>query len=354
MKGRLRGTRRLFGRFAIPVGLALVSISALLLGIRVTGPEVTQAAAADFQYWRVGHAQDLRTKTQPGFALIGGGTDLDEAFAWLCERSGGGDFLVLRATGTDAYNSYVQGLCHENSVATLLIPDRKAAFDPVVRKKIEAAEAIFISGGDQAKYVNFWMHTPVEAAIDDAIRRGVPVGGTSAGLAVQGEFMYSARNDPADGPDLNSAMALADPFLDRVTIVRNFLAIAPLQGTITDTHFSRRDRMGRLLVFMARILEAGQVRAIRAIAVDEHTAVLLERDGKSRVAGTGFAYFLKASAKPSVCRPGTPLTFTGIAVVKARAGMQFDTARWSGDGSRYALSVERGTIHSTQPGGAIY
>jgi cyanophycinase-like exopeptidase len=107
-------------------------------------------------------------------------------------------------------------------------------------------------------------------------------------------------------------------------------------------------------VFMARILEAGQVRAIRAIAVDEHTAVLLERDGKSRVAGTGFAYFLKASAKPSVCRPGTPLTFTGIAVVKAQAGMQFDTARWSGDGSRYALSVERGTIHSTQPGGAIY
>ena len=43
-----------------------------------------------------------------GYALMGGGTDLDEAFLWLCERAGGGDFLVLRATGTDDYNPYIQ------------------------------------------------------------------------------------------------------------------------------------------------------------------------------------------------------------------------------------------------------
>jgi len=166
--------------------------------------------------------------------------------------------------------------------------------------------------------------------------------------------MYSAQSDPEDGPDLTSAMALANPFLDRVTIVRNFLAIAPLKGTITDTHFSHRDRMGRLLVFMARILEDGQVPAIRAIAVDEHTAVLLEPDGNARVVGTGSAYFLRASTKASVCRPGTPLSFAGIAVVKAQAGMRFSTATWSGDGTHYTLSVEGGTIHSTQPAGAVY
>lgn len=334
--------------------LPFVVAPILFLHCSFNGRAGTSTSASDFQYWRVGHAQDLRTKAQPGFALIGGGKDLDEAFAWLCERSGGGDFLVLRATGTNAYNTYVHGLCHENSVATLLIPNRKAASDPEVRRRIDDAKAIFISGGDQGKYVNFWMHTPVEAAIDAAIRRGVPVGGTSAGLAVQGEFMYSAQNDPEDGPDLSSVMALANPFIKRVTIVRNFLAIAPLKDTITDTHFSRRDRMGRLLVFMARILESGQVPAIRAIAVDEHTAVLLEPDGKARVVGTGSAYFLSASTKAPACRPGIPLTFAGIAAVKAEAGMRFDTATWSGDGTHYVLSVERGTIHSTQPGGAVY
>ena len=55
---------------------------------------------------------------------MGGGTDLDEAFLWLCDRADGGDFLILRAHGDDDYNPYVQGLCHLNSVATLILPDR--------------------------------------------------------------------------------------------------------------------------------------------------------------------------------------------------------------------------------------
>jgi len=34
--------------------------------------------------------------------------DADDALQWMCQRSGGGDFLVIRATGTDAYNPYIQ------------------------------------------------------------------------------------------------------------------------------------------------------------------------------------------------------------------------------------------------------
>jgi cyanophycinase len=319
-----------------------------------TAPRAGKAAGPGFQYWRQGNPQDLPTKTQAGFALIGGGDDLDDAFSWLCERSGGGDFLVLRARGTDAYNPYVHTLCHENSVATLLIPDRRTAFDEAVRTRIARASAIFISGGDQAKYVNYWVDTPVQQAVNDAIGRGVPVGGTSAGLAVQGEFMYSAQGDAEDGPDLSSALALQDPFLSRVTIVHNFLRIPALRDTITDTHFSARDRMGRLLVFMARILQDDEAKSIRAIAVDEHTAVLLEPDGRARIVGTGSVYFLRASVKASVCRPGTPLTFHGVPVIKLQGGATFDTVTWRGAGAHYELSVEQGKIHSTRAGGAIY
>ena len=314
-----------------------------------TAPSRATAAAPGFHYWRLGNPQGLHTKTQAGFALIGGGDDLDEAFSWLCERSGGGDFLVLRARGTDAYNPYVHTLCHENSVATLLIPDRKTAFDEAVRARIASAGTIFISGGDQAKYVNYWMDTPVQQALNDAIARGIPVGGTSAGLAVQGEFMYSAQGDAEDGPDLNSALPLQDPFLSRVTIVHNFLRIPALRNTITDTHFSARDRMGRLLVFMARILHDDELKTVRAIAVDEHTAVLLEPDGRARVVGTGSAYFLRASEKASVCRPGAPLTFHGVLVIKLQGGAAFDTATWRGAGTHYELSVEAGqdSLHTS-------
>ena len=101
-----------FPDFRIAIGTMLSwSLLALLPSAiaaqTTTAPGAVKAASPGFQYWRLGNPQDLHTKTQAGFALIGGGDDLDDAFSWLCERSGGGDFLILRARGTDAYNPYV-------------------------------------------------------------------------------------------------------------------------------------------------------------------------------------------------------------------------------------------------------
>src|SRR6267154_955651 len=95
-------------------------------------------AAKQYSYFRVGNPNDISTSTTPGTVLMGGGTDVDAAFPWMCQRSGGGDFLVIRATGTDAYNPYIQQLCPgENSVATLIIPNRAAASDPFVVSTIQ-------------------------------------------------------------------------------------------------------------------------------------------------------------------------------------------------------------------------
>jgi len=46
---------------------------------------------------------------------MGGGTDVDAAFEWMIERAGGGDFLVLRTTGTDAYDPYIYAMGGVNS-----------------------------------------------------------------------------------------------------------------------------------------------------------------------------------------------------------------------------------------------
>ncbi len=161
----------------------------ILLLVVIAAQATVLAQVKPYQYFRVGNHADVKTHTEPGFALIGGGKDLDPAFQWMCKRSGGGDFLILRATETDAYNPYLQALCHQNSVSTLVIPDKRAANDPFVAQAIAHAEAIFISGGDQANYINFWKGSPVQEELNAAIRRGVPIGGTSAGLAVQGEYI---------------------------------------------------------------------------------------------------------------------------------------------------------------------
>jgi cyanophycinase len=310
---------------------------------------------ASFKYIRIGKKDDVLTKPVAGIAMMGGGDDLDEAFRWLCGKADGGDFLILRAHGDDDYNSYVNGLCKANSVATLIIPDRDAAQDPAVADIIGHAEAVFIAGGDQANYIHFWRGTPVQDAINRHVASGKPIGGTSAGLAVQGEFAYGALNDPDDS-ELHSKEALSNPYHIQVTVVRDFLKIPQLQNTITDSHFAKRDRMGRTLVFLARIVQDGWSKQPREIAIDEKSAVLVEADGKAAVVGSGRgAYFLRPTQAPEVCQKGLPLTFKDVSVYRLPSGEHFDLPSWTGSGgASYSLSVEQGVIHSTQPGGTVY
>lgn len=314
------------------------------------------AYAASYKYIRAGNKDDLQTKTAAGIAMMGGGSDLDEAFTWLCEKGDGGDFLVLRARGDDDYNAYVNKLCKTNSVATLIIPDREAAQDPAVAEIIGKAEVLFIAGGDQANYVRGWKGTPTEAAINASIAAGKPIGGTSAGLAVEGEFVYGALGDKPDDKDLSSPEVLVNPYFERVTLVRDFLKISRLENVITDSHFAKRDRMGRSLGFLARLMKDGWSSSPREVAIDEKSAVLVEADGKATIVGAGRgAYFLRPAKPAEVCEKGTPLTFQNVSVYRVPAGGHFDFASWAGQGGiSYSLSVVRGKIESTQAGQEIY
>jgi len=309
-----------------------------------------------YKYMRTGQKSDKQTSPTPGIAMMGGGSDLDEAFRWLCDKANGGDFLILRAHGGGDYNPYVKKLCKPNSVATLVIRDRNAAEDPKVVDIIRHAEAIFIAGGDQARYVNFWQGTPVQEAINADVAEGKPIGGTSAGLAVLGQFAYGATGDAPDDADLKSKDVMDDPFHKRVTVVRDFLKVPHLENTLTDSHFAIRDRMGRTLVFLSRIIQDAWSKSPREVAIDEKTAVLVEADGKGVVVGSGRgAYFLRPSEAPEVCKPGTPLTFSNIEVYHGPTGAHFDLARWEGNGGiDYALYVDHGVVRSTQADNAIY
>jgi cyanophycinase len=315
----------------------------------------TLCPAQSYQYFRIGQKSDAQTASTGGIAMMGGGKDLDEAFRWLCAKANGGDFLILRARGDDDYNPYVNGLCKLNSVATLVIPDRQAASNPAVIDIIRHAEAIFVAGGDQSRYINFWKTTPVQDAINEAVAAGIPLGGTSAGLAIQGQYSYGALNDPDDG-ELGSKEALANPYTAQVTVVRDFLNIRVLENTLTDSHFAKRDRMGRSLVFLARIMASGWSNAPREIAVDEKSAVLVEPDGKATVVGHGQgAYFMRPTQPPEVCKKNEPLTFLNISVYKGPTGSHFDLPSWRGEGGvGYALTVEQGVIHSDQPDHSVY
>jgi cyanophycinase len=325
------------------------AFAAMLLMLCAVSPAF---CAKQYSYFRVGNSGDVTTTTTPGTVLMGGGTDVDAAFQWMCQRSGNGDFLVIRATGTDAYNPYIQQLCPgENSVATLIIPNRTAASDPFVIAAIQNAEALWIAGGDQSNYINYWQGTPVEQELNALIARGAPIGGTSAGMNVLAQFIYSAQASQA----ITSSEALADPFSKYITLVRDFVNISILQGIIDDPHFVTRDRMGRDLAFMCRVYTNGWSSAPRDIAIDEKTALLIAASGNATVVGSSTVYFMQAPGAPQVCQPSVPLTYQNIAVYRINASGSFNLSMWRGKGGvAYTVSANAGVLSSTQSNGSIY
>jgi cyanophycinase len=325
--------------------LAVVTFASLSL---------SAAPKPKYDYYLTGSSGDASATTEFGLGLMGGGTDVDALFTWMATKAGGGDFVVIRATGADGYNQYVYDFGGFDSVETLVLANRDVSSDAFVLRTIRNAEALFIAGGDQSDYVNNWKDTPVEDEIHALIAKGIPIAGTSAGTAILGELLYSAQRK-----SVTSAQALANPFDKNITLDRDFLVVPGMADIITDQHFVERDRMGRTLAFMARLATDGGVPGIKAIAIDRETAVLVEADGSATVVAnagheTPYVYLL-SGGNPQVVQPKTPLTFVDVQVRKVVAGESFDFSDWSGAGqSGYELDVHAGVITSTQPGGAIY
>jgi cyanophycinase len=329
--------------------MLMIGASALLLGAMVA-----PRTEAKWRYTRTGSPTDVAVVPRTGYALMGGGAKQDPAFHFLCERTNGGDFLILRANTDDDYaqsvNKEIFAMCPLNSAATIVLEEREDSDDETLVQIIDHAEGIFIAGGDQSNYLRFWQDTPVQAALNRHIAAGKPIGGSSAGLAVLGEYSFASIIDTIHSPE-----ALADPYGNKITISREFLAIPLLKGLITDTHFAKRDRMGRLLAFMARILQDDWAKQVRAIAVEENVAFLLEPDGNGKVVGEGSAYFLEAKHAPEVCKHNEPLKFDGISVRRVGDKGAFNVKTWSGnDGDTYSLSTQGGKVTPNGSDHGIY
>jgi cyanophycinase len=288
----------------------------------------------------------------PGLVLMGGGSDVDAAFQWMCQRAGGGDFLVIRTTGTDAYNPYIQQLCPQmDSVETIIITSVTGANSAYVSTQIQNAEALWIAGGDQSTYVSLWRGTAVQSGVNFLINtKQAPVGGTSAGLAVLSQFIYTGALG-----SVTSSQALANPFHRYVTIDRDLFQSSLGINKLYDSHFVTRDRMGRSLAFLARIVNNGWATQPRGIGIDEETALLVTANGAATMVGAGAAYFLQAPGPAQVLADRTPLTYLNIGVYKVPQGGTFNFSTWTGTGGvAYTLNVNNGAVTSTQAGGNIY
>ena len=318
--------------------LSVLVVGAMLSAVGIAS--ATERRGHGYRSWLHGDPADVHPVTMGGAMLAGGAYDRATAWRWFLEHAGYGDIVTICATCDAVYNGYIYNLHDVDSAQTLKLTKRVASSDPFVLETLAGADGIFFAGGDQSDYVRIWKDSPVEDAINDAIARGVPVGGISAGLAIQGEFLFSAEKNT-----ITSDRALLNPFNNKVTLQRDMLRAPHLAATITDSHFSERQRQGRLLTFMARTIADGWTSEVRGIGVDEATAVLLEADGTASVVGPGAGWFVRMRAGDIVtCVDGQPLETRAIDVVGVHRGDVFDLTTWSGTGERHTIRAVDGAL----------
>ncbi len=253
--------------------------------------------AQDYTYYPTGDTDNIDTNPMKGFVLAGGGSDNDNAMKWMLQRADGGDVVVLRTSGSNGYNSYFYSELgiEINSVETIVFNNRNASFDTQVQDIIQGAELIFLAGGDQTLYYDYWKDTPIQDILRELINtKEITIAGTSAGMASLGNIAYFPTSS-----GVISSEALSNPYHPFMDSIRydDFLQIELFKHVIMDTHFDNRDRSGRLVAMMARSIKDYDIVPF-AIACNEVTAVCIDENGQATVFGEypeydDFAYFIE-------------------------------------------------------------
>ncbi len=285
----------------------------------------------------------------PGIVIGGGGLDVNGEFVWIHDTvvgsraRRGGDLVVLRATGTNDYDRYIYRLARYHSVRTLKLPTCSSSAAMQRAAAIVAkSSAVFFAGGDQADYV-LWKNTPLQAAVQGIYDAGGVVGGTSAGAAILGEFVFDARHD--NQRDATSHNAVLHPYERLISFTYGFLRFPPLQDAITDMHFVTRNRFGRTAVFMARQIADGKAPRARVlgIGVDEASGIAIDKHGIGTLLLQGFtgSAFLIRGGAASRLKPGESFVSGKLTVTKLqRNGDRFDFTTWCGREPTYDIRVD--------------
>jgi cyanophycinase len=171
-----------------------------------------------------------------------------------------GPELVAEFKGNGAKNAVYYNLTREQAMR----PGSEAILD--------GAGGVWFSGGDQALLTAALLGTPIHERMLRLYGEGGAIGGTSAGAAVQSEFMITGNERRTKGEEGTWEVIWADDVLHTE-------GFGFVQKAVIDQHFVTRRRHNRLIAVVL------QNPALVGIGIEESTAVLVRPDGKYEVLG---------------------------------------------------------------------
>lgn len=258
----------------------------------------------------------------PGALLIVGGgrqpAPLVRRFIELAGGAGQARIAVIPLAGSDpaeAGREKVEHLREHGGDGFVLLTDAGGARSDSVIDRLADATGIWFTGGSQSRITDALDGSPLLAAIRAAHRRGVVIGGTSAGAAIMSPWMITG----SQYTEADTVAYLGDEF---PRVARGVIETVPgfgfLPGTIIDQHFLRRERHNRLL---AAVLERPDH---LGVGIDESTAVEVAPDGSWQVRGESAVLII--DARDARVTPGSAprLGAAGVHVHLLPPGSRFD------------------------------
>lgn len=149
---------------------------------------------------------------------------------------------------------------------------RKGEVPPLPKlDSLRNAPLIYLSGGDQSRFMEVVLNTPVMDAIIEAYRSGSVIAGTSAGAAVMSKKMITGNQKKH--PESESGFTTMEA--ENIEITEG---LGLLTHVIIDQHFIKRQRLNRLV--SASIENPEQL----CVGIDESTAIIV-KGKKAKVTG---------------------------------------------------------------------
>lgn len=307
-------------------------VACVTAALAVIAGALTQAAPAEAAATRIrlGNAADASRSgwAGPAFTMNGSGGIVPASMTRAVDAIRGGtgslDVVVLAASAPGSGSrtpecDAVMRLSGVNSCTTWTLTKASDGNNTQVNNDIRNAEFVYFAGGDQCRYAA-WKSTALRASVQSVVAKGGGSGGGSAGHHINSSVVYDACRG-----SITSSEALADPYDSYATFTTGMFDWPHYAGTINDSHFVTRDRMGRTMAFVARALQDGLTPGGKAwgVGVEEGGSLFIDRNGLATLSGAD-AYVVLGDHQPERALPGQPLTYSNYKIWRLTSGQTFD------------------------------
>lgn len=247
--------------------------------------------------------------------IIGGGSRPESIIERIIQeanlREGGYGVVLPMSSASDSAVYFAAEPFRKAGVQTVVGLAFKKGEVPNQSKldSLRAARLIYITGGDQNRFMDVVEGTEIATAIREAYEKGAVVAGTSAGAAVMSEKMTTG-NQLRDTTYTSTFKVIES----------NNLEIKPglglISGVLIDQHFLIRSRHNRLLTGVIDYPDH------MGIGIDESTAVVVKK-GVAEVIGNAQVIIIR-NPQRSKKQAGNKLGAAGLKVDILLPGEKFD------------------------------